>query len=451
MAACVTVTVLVGGGAVYAQYRYGYLPGGGNYRLFEITGHHRRATALIEQIPPDAIVSAQDRLNPHVSGRRTVYIFPRVENADTVFLDVTGPAWPQHPNDVHRTVGTLMADGFGVAAAEDGYLLLRRGVATKTLPEGFYEFWRTSGKGLEGASPRERHLGPYEVDFGDVLRLIDIQVTTDSHGELVTHLSWQVLKPIGQDLRFYVGYIDSEGAILHDTLFYPPVVELWYPTSQWRTGKIVRIQTLPWTLETKRFSLVLGVFEGQDGWRKGQRLLITTEQKHLPVFEQNTLVRLGGYQREKELEWTPIPQIAAAPATPLGVHFGEEIVMDGVTLGKTSLAAGETISFQLHWRAAQLPAFDYNVFVHVLDAAGNKVAQSDGQPHDAIGLLPTTAWPVGQPVVDRQQVTLPSELATGVYQLVAGLYNWQNGERLPVAGENAGPGDAVTLAQIEIQ
>src|SRR5207253_3102142 len=64
------------GCALFAQHQFGYLPGSGNAQAFTVTEHHRRAAAIIAQIPPDAKVSAQDRLNPHVSGRQTLYIFP---------------------------------------------------------------------------------------------------------------------------------------------------------------------------------------------------------------------------------------------------------------------------------------------------------------------------------------------------------------------------------------
>ncbi len=108
-----------------------------------MTAHHQAAQAIIDQIPPDAAVSAQDRLNPHVAGRRTVYIFPRVDDADTVLLDVTGSAWPQHPNDLRRAVDELLQGGFGVVAAADGYLLLGKGMApARRSPPGFYTAWQ---------------------------------------------------------------------------------------------------------------------------------------------------------------------------------------------------------------------------------------------------------------------------------------------------------------------
>ena len=128
--------------ALISSFLYGYIPGGGNYTLFTVTDHDRRAAALIDQIPPDAKVSAQDRLDPHVSGRETIYIFPRIEDADTVFVDVTGPAWPQHPSDLRNSVDELLAGDFGVAAADDGYLLLRRGEGADEPPDAFYSAWR---------------------------------------------------------------------------------------------------------------------------------------------------------------------------------------------------------------------------------------------------------------------------------------------------------------------
>jgi len=94
------LSAVVFGAALYAQQQAGYLPGGGNYRSFTVTDHHRQGAAIIAQIPADAKVSAQDRLDPHVAGRQTIYIFPRVDDADTVLVDVTGPAWPQHPHDL---------------------------------------------------------------------------------------------------------------------------------------------------------------------------------------------------------------------------------------------------------------------------------------------------------------------------------------------------------------
>ena len=436
------LAVVIGGCALFAQRQYGYLPGGGNYQHFTVNEHHRRAAAIIAQIPPDAKVSAQDRLNPHVSGRETVYIFPRIEDADTVFVDVTGPAWPQHPNDTHQTVNQLLANGFGVAAAADGYLLLRKGIATQTMPPSFYTAWR---------KPDYTPAAPRAIDFDDSLRLLDYQATTDSHGELVVNLTWQALKPIARDLRFYVAYLDAKGTVLHDTQFYPPVAVLWYPTSLWETEAPVMLQTLPWRLATDHFTLVLGVYEGEDGWPNGQRLSLTQTEPALPRLENNTVARLGGYQRTANGAWAPVLLQTEAAALRLDAHFGEAITLNGATVPEQTVRAGAELPFTLYWQADQPPDFDYAVFAHLLDANGEKAAQLDWQPHDAIGLLPATAWIVGQPVVDAQVLTLPETLTPGEYQLVVGLYNWQDGQRVPVTGADAEQSDVVRIAHILVQ
>lgn len=426
--------------ALVDQRLHGYLPGNGNHLALTVTDHHRRAAAIIAQIPPDASVSAQDRLNPHVSGRETVYIFPRIEDADTVFVDVTGPAWPQHPNDVRATLDDLLANGFGVAAADDGYLLLRRDAPAATLPDPFYSAWQR---------PNAQPMLAHPPTFGDQLQLWGYDVTTDRYGELVVNLLWHTPTPLARDLRFYVAYLAPDGTLLHDTEFYPPVAVLWYPTSTWTPNLPVQVSTLPWTLETDRFVLALGVYAG-DNWAEGERLPVDAAQTGLPTLEDGTLIRLGGYQRTASGTWNAITPDPAPPGTPLDVRLGDQIVLDGVTLPHTT-RAGADLPFTLHWRATGPVAQDYSAFVHVIDAAGNTVAQLDWQPHDAVGRLPTSAWLPDQPVVDSQTLSLPGELAPGLYRLIGGLYDWQDGTRLPVQGAQALPGDVVELGTVEIE
>ncbi|HMN27624.1 MAG TPA: DUF2079 domain-containing protein, partial [Caldilineaceae bacterium] len=425
---------------LFAQHQFGYLPGGGNFHLYTVTDHHRRAQEILAQIPPEAKVSAQDRLNPHVSGRETVYIFPRIEDADTILLDVTGPAWPLHPNDVHSKVQELLANGFGIAAAADGYLLLRRGAVATSLPGEFYDAWRST------RTPEET---PAFV-FGDQLALLDAGVGTDSHGELVTQLTWEALKPIDQPLRFYVGYLDDAGNVLQDTQFYPPVAELWYPTSAWPVGQPILVQTLPWTLSADRFSLVVAVYTGEDPQAPAARLPVAGRSVRQVVVAGDTTARLGGYVRTERggwREWSP-PQPLPPGLTP--AEFGGQVRLDHWLVPGERLRAGAAIPITLSWYALQQPALDFSVFVHLLDATGNKVAQLDWQPHDYLGPRPMTSWRSGQTVVDAQVLPIPPGLTPGVYHLVLGVYDWQSGDRLPVVGATAGADQTVELAELVI-
>ncbi|MCB0188000.1 MAG: DUF2079 domain-containing protein, partial [Caldilineaceae bacterium] len=223
-------------GAFIAQWQHGYLPGGGNYEHYTVSDHDRRAAAIMAQIPADAKVSAQDKLDPHVAGRETVYIFPRTDDADTIFVDVTGPAWPIHPSDLHATIEQLLFTDWGVAAGDDGYLLLRKGLPNRTIPRSFYSAFQPP----VSAQPPDQ---PVSI-FGEALALLDHQVHVDEHGETVVQLRWKALRhPLTTDYRIYVAFANKEGTIAHDSLFYPPVATLWYPTSMWHADEQVLVQT----------------------------------------------------------------------------------------------------------------------------------------------------------------------------------------------------------------
>jgi hypothetical protein len=138
------------------------------------------------------------------------------------------------------------------------------------------------------------------------------------------------------------------------------------------------------------------------------------------------------------------------PATPLAVNFGGMIDLRGADL-PAQAQAGIELPFTLYWQANAPVDFDYTAFAHLLDAQGNKVAQLDWQPHDGLGVLPTSAWPQGWPVVDTQRLPLPPDLPAGDYTLLVGFYNWQDGKRLPAEGEGVIGGDAVGLGPLRIE
>ena len=423
--------ILVLGGALIGQRLWGVLPGSGNHLALSVTDHHRRAAAVIAQIPPDAAVSAQDRLNPHVSGRQTLYIFPRVDDADYVILDTTGPAWPQHPADLRRSVDELLAGDFGVAAASDGYLLLQRGNPNKTLPPEFFTAWTQPPQQVESENFVAASI-VFGDENGDLLALRGYRVGADRYGELVIALVWEALRPIDTDYRFYVSYLDRELQTLHDSRFYPPAAELWYPTSSWTPGQPVLVQTLPWTLDHDAFVLGVGVYTGEEGWTQGARLNVRQAEPALPVLDSSTFVRLSGFaQASREVNWTPLAPIENAPAQTLNAAFAGGLALEGATLPQ-SARRGDTLAVTLFWRAEEPPADDYSVFVQLLDANGANVAQWDGAPYDAVSKLPASAWPRDWQGTHRLALPLAKTLPAGEYTMIVGMYDWRTNARLIV-------------------
>ena len=136
----------------------------------------------------------------------------------------------------------------------------------------------------------------------------------------------------------------------------------------------------------------------------------------------------------------PQPMLTPPP------HFGEAIALSRAALSTTA-RPGEALTALLTWTALAQPARDFTVFVHVLDAAGNLVAQLDQPP--LAGFAPTRLWQPGMTLVDQLAVPLPEELPEGEYTVRVGLYSAEG--RLPVTREGAPAGDAVKLGTVTVR
>ena len=58
--------------------------------------------------------------------------------------------------------------------------------------------------------------------------------------------------------------------------------------------------------------------------------------------------------------------------------------------------------------------------------------QLDGYPRG--GERPTSTWQPGERLTDGRVIVLPPDLPEGEYRLLVGLYDWQDGVRLPLDG-----------------
>ena len=106
----------------------------------------------------------------------------------------------------------------------------------------------------------------------------------------------------------------------------------------------------------------------------------------------------------------------------------------GYTLSERVLIPGQNLEVVLVWESLTDMTSDITVFVHLVDAEGNMVAQHDGPP--LLGELPTSAWSSGNIVPDPHIIMLPDDLPPGIYQLWVGMYHWPSLERLPVVDAN---------------
>jgi hypothetical protein len=81
-------------------------------------------------------------------------------------------------------------------------------------------------------------------------------------------------------------------------------------------------------------------------------------------------------------------------------------------------------------------AEDYTGFVHLVAPGKGDVAQDDHPPLD--GGFPTRLWSSGMIVSDIYRLELPQDLETGTYELRAGFYRPESGQRLPAVSPQTG-------------
>jgi hypothetical protein len=110
-------------------------------------------------------------------------------------------------------------------------------------------------------------------------------------------------------------------------------------------------------------------------------------------------------------------------------NFGNQIGLLGFE-AVDSLSPGSEFDVTLYWEARQPPDDDYVVFIYLLDANGQSVAQHDGPPVN--GRYNTRMWLPGEVVPDVHSIALAPDIPAGTYRLYAGLYRWPDLERLPV-------------------
>ena len=114
--------------------------------------------------------------------------------------------------------------------------------------------------------------------------------------------------------------------------------------------------------------------------------------------------------------WTAV-KIDPVPFVPQAV-LGEQIEM-----AATVATVGDTVEVTLVWRPLGEISADLTAFVHLLDPAGNLIAQSDHPPSG----YPTSDWQPHELI--RDTFTLPAPLCAGC-QLTTSFYNPLTNQRL---------------------
>lgn len=157
-------------------------------------------------------------------------------------------------------------------------------------------------------------------------------------------------------------------------------------------------------------------------------------------------IELGPSTRQYE-----VPELARPISATLTTDAGESIALLGVgELATEGSAADGTpqLAVTLVWQAQTRIDGNYSAFVHLLDASGTIISQSDAVP---AGGYATNRWLPQEVVVDRHLIDLPADLPPGDYRLVAGLYDpiAMHRVRAQDVDGTALPDDLIPLGQVE--
>jgi hypothetical protein len=105
------------------------------------------------------------------------------------------------------------------------------------------------------------------------------------------------------------------------------------------------------------------------------------------------------------------------------------------------------VELMLLWHSRRPVKESYDIFVHILDSDDNIVAQVDSKP--VSNLAPTSRWQPGDIIEDSHRIDWPHDAAAGAYQIRAGLYSRETGERLTAVSEQVFD-NAVLLTSFEV-
>jgi hypothetical protein len=361
---------------------------------------------LAEPIPADAVLVSNDR-----NDIMPLWYLQFAGDPDPVRPDLRG-LFPLITPD-HPTLGHVL--DLALATGRPVYLIKEmEGVGVKVETEAEGRLWRVRGEAAAAEPAHRRNLF-----LADAVALTGFDLSPHSPrpgDELAVSLFWQAQRPLDREYHTYVHLLDSAGAKLAQSDRQPGGV--YYPATLWQPGERLRDDhrlAIPPDAPVGVYQLVAGMYalDAQGAVKALGKQLI-----------------LGWVAVKEEVQTEP-----AAQGRVVGASFAHQIELLSYDTGRQDGA----LRLLLQWRCLYTLDADYSVFVHLLDAGGQIVAQSDGGPRE--GAYPTSVWDVGEVIAEERLLSLPVGLQSGEYRLEVGLYLPETGERLPVVGG----GDGVSL------
>jgi hypothetical protein len=144
-----------------------------------------------------------------------------------------------------------------------------------------------------------------------------------------------------------------------------------------------------------------------------------------------------------------VARLAAQPAEN-EASLGGAAKLAAWQLEKGAARPGETLALDLYWRAIAPLDTSYTVFVQIVNQDGIKATQLDHLPCD--GGCPTDTWRPGDLVGQTYHLPIGASVPAGRYRLIAGLYDLESGENLPLLDAQGNVlGSYLELGSVQIE
>lgn len=168
------------------------------------------------------------------------------------------------------------------------------------------------------------------------------------------------------------------------------------------------------------------------------------------------------------------------PPTPQQYQLDDQFTLASWELTPTSAQPGAWVHLASYWTTLRSPDADYKIFVHWIDAQGNRVAAFDHYPFEvreayqlvdmavnpryladgrtlpdtypASGMLPTRLWLPGNTLKETFTMQVPADLPPGEYEIRMGMYDEASMAQLGVfrAGDTSDLG-YVALGTVRVE
>ncbi len=367
----------------YAQLSAGPLGANFDPALYVLNAHTALGQQLLAAIPPDARVITQGDFMPNLAGRQFIYGFPAPLltycDVDLLVADRTRPRYARYQLE---WLPWLTNGYFETVAEQDGYLVARRPAPNLAVQQR----------------------------YGNTLTLTQVYP-----GAPMPLRGGNVLCPV---LAWHVSPTASAELLVHGEL-------------QDQAGHTVARAERNWNTSTSAAQLTLGLDVPPTTAAGNYQLVVS-------VFDRsaNQWLNVGGADQASVTSLSIEKNTASFTANELPIEIPffvdlREMRVLGYTPLPTTTLPNATLPIGIYWRARGKPAADYTIAVQMVQLNGTVVAEQASRP--ASETYPTTRWSVGEVLLDWHDLSVPTTIAPGGYNLQLVLRNATTNEIIGVA------------------